>query len=436
MRKFVIFSVVIAFVFTTGAIFAGGQKEAKEELKKIKIQYMSDGWESQGGESEYYKVALKNFQIKHPNVEVEVLVWAKEQHAKMLAALSTGRGPDVMQVNNDKAHIFGPEGYLDEPPSDVVKMMEEEYYPSAVEHIRDFQEGIVWGPPNYSCIGGCYYNMNLLEAAGLPKPPADFGWAWDELMENAKKLTKFEGDTMTQEGFCFTYGVIEQANLVQTFVYRMYGEGATFQNTIIDYKKKDIIIDHSGLGVKAFKLLADPYLVHKVSDKQFTKPDAAFAANKLAIHCGEGNWAIGTYDSLNPELKNKVEARMIPPLTKEGSLLNTDACGTCLVNASSKHKRIAWDMVIALHNEEALYTYGKSLGIAVENVKAMELLGKEDPRFAFASLAMKYSVARGEGFREFAYQSQPIIDLIQLGKLTSEEGIKQLEQDIKEVLSW
>jgi maltose-binding protein MalE len=216
----------------------------------------------------------------------------------------------------------------------------------------------------------------------------------------------------------------------------MHGKGATFENCIIDEENHRFLAADNGLGARSLKMLSDPYLVYKVSDTQFMKSDEAFANNKLAILCGEGNWAIATFDALNPQIADKVEVRMMPPLSKDGDLHEVGCCGTVVINANSKQKRIAWDLAKALHSEEALYTYAKTLGIAVENKNAMERFGKEDSRFNYAVKSMQYGVKANPHATLISQLATPILDMVQLGKLSSEEGIAQLNQQITQELEW
>lgn len=431
MKKFMSGLILVCFLFSslTMTTFAA---------EKIRIQYMSDGWESQGGKSEYFKLSLKKFLKIHPNVDVEVFVWpGREQTAKLLSTMSIGKGPDVIQINVQRVYITAPLGYLDKPPADVVKMMEGNYYPSALEYCRDFKTGIVWGLPNYSSIRGCYFNMRVLREAGFPEPPAAVGWPWYKLVQIATKLTKFDGrGNMVQEGIGLSHRVIQRVDLLKTLIYRQYGDGVSAQTSLVNEKKKEFIFTRSAEGLRAMTLIADLFLVHKVSDKKFMDTTKGFVASKVAIDLGMVNEIIGTYDAMNPDLKNDIETRMIPPLVEGGSLAQTDSGGGGFVNANSKHKRIAWDFVKCLHDEESLYTYGKTLGVGVLHRKAMEKLTKEDPRFAFVLEGMEYGVKHLENDFVLDYQGYPIIDKVELGEITPQKGLEEIEKRMKEELDW
>lgn len=119
-------------------------------------------------------------------VKLEVVPWADLLN-RILAATTSGQGPDVLNIGNtwsaslqatgallpwDKANfdaIGGRDRFVD---SAVASAGAEGKDPSAV--------------PLYSLAYALYYNKKSFTEAGISKPPA----TWDELVEDGKKLSK------------------------------------------------------------------------------------------------------------------------------------------------------------------------------------------------------------------------------------------------------
>ncbi|MFD8692001.1 ABC transporter substrate-binding protein [Streptomyces sp. NPDC059651] len=119
-------------------------------------------------------------------VKLEVVPWADLLN-RILAATTSGQGPDVLNIGNtwsaslqatgallpwDKANfdaIGGRDRFVD---SAVASAGAEGKDPSAV--------------PLYSLAYALYYNKKSFAEAGIAKPPA----TWDELVEDGKKLSK------------------------------------------------------------------------------------------------------------------------------------------------------------------------------------------------------------------------------------------------------
>lgn len=119
-------------------------------------------------------------------VKLEVVPWADLLN-RILAATTSGQGPDVLNIGNtwsaslqatgallpwDKANfdaIGGRDRFVD---SAVASAGAEGKDPSAV--------------PLYSLAYALYYNKKSFADAGISKPPA----TWDELVEDGKKLSK------------------------------------------------------------------------------------------------------------------------------------------------------------------------------------------------------------------------------------------------------
>ncbi|WP_405013955.1 ABC transporter substrate-binding protein [Kitasatospora sp. NBC_01539] len=129
-------------------------------------------------------------------VKLEVVPWSDLLN-RILAAATSGQGPDVLNIGNTwsaslqatgallpfDADAFGKIGGKDRfLPATIASAGAEGKDPAAV--------------PLYSMTYGLYYNKKLFQAAGIERPPA----TWDELVTDGKKLTAGDKYGIAVEG--------------------------------------------------------------------------------------------------------------------------------------------------------------------------------------------------------------------------------------------
>jgi multiple sugar transport system substrate-binding protein len=118
-------------------------------------------------------------------VEVEVIPWA-DLYNKILAAVSSGTGPDVLNIGTTWTSSLQDTGAFSPASGDNLEAMggNERFVESAWEaaHVPDTDQTAV---PILSAVYSMYYNTALFEAAGISEPPT----TWDEFVEVGKELT-------------------------------------------------------------------------------------------------------------------------------------------------------------------------------------------------------------------------------------------------------
>jgi len=129
---------------------------------------------------------LKRFEKKTGiKVKLEVIPWDSLLD-RILAATSSGQGPDVLNIGNTWSSSLQATGAL--LPWDDEHMAKiggaKRFTPSALAATgaRDKDPAAV---PIYSLAYGLYYNKKMFKDAGIDEPPA----TWDELVKDGKKLT-------------------------------------------------------------------------------------------------------------------------------------------------------------------------------------------------------------------------------------------------------
>jgi multiple sugar transport system substrate-binding protein len=119
-------------------------------------------------------------------VKVEVIGWADLLN-RILAATASGQGPDVLNIGNTWSASLQATGAL-MPWDDAAFQTiggKDRFMPSAIASAGAAGKDPA-AVPIYSMAYGLYYNKKMFSEAGIANPPA----TWDELVADAKKLTK------------------------------------------------------------------------------------------------------------------------------------------------------------------------------------------------------------------------------------------------------
>ncbi|MFQ3544639.1 sugar ABC transporter substrate-binding protein [Halobacillus rhizosphaerae] len=128
----------------------------------------------------------KNFEKENPDLKVEVqaIPW-DTAHDKLLTAVASGNGPDVLQLGTTWVPEFAEAGalldltkYMDDHPS----FAKDNYFDGSVTTM-EYGDQVV-GIPWYVDTRVLYYRKDLLKEAGYDEAPK----TWDELKDAASKL--------------------------------------------------------------------------------------------------------------------------------------------------------------------------------------------------------------------------------------------------------
>lgn len=118
-------------------------------------------------------------------VKLEVIPWADLLN-RILAATSSGQGPDVLNIGNTWSASLQATGAL--LPFDAAALAKiggkDRFLPAALASAGAAGQDPA-AVPLYSMAYGLYYNKKLFAEAGIDKPPA----TWEELVADGKKLT-------------------------------------------------------------------------------------------------------------------------------------------------------------------------------------------------------------------------------------------------------
>lgn len=138
---------------------------------------------------------IQQYEKIHPNVRIDVNVVAWDDYWTKLPLSLKGNknAPVLFNVHNSYDALIRP--HME--PYDIPLEDLETDYTFVDTHVDE--NGEVKYIDSVINTGAIFYNKDLWAEAGLTE--ADIPTTWDELIEVAQKLTKFDGDTMVQAGF-------------------------------------------------------------------------------------------------------------------------------------------------------------------------------------------------------------------------------------------
>jgi multiple sugar transport system substrate-binding protein len=147
-------------------------------------------WTSKEEAAVFNKI-FDGFEAQYPWITVDSRIGLTDQ--KIIAAINSGSPPDaVLSFGVDNVGRFCDSGawidmnpYIEGPDGVDVATT---FPPSALTYTS--YNGVQCSLPFLTDVTGMYYNTDMFEAAGISDPPA----TTDELVADAKKLTKFNSD--------------------------------------------------------------------------------------------------------------------------------------------------------------------------------------------------------------------------------------------------
>ncbi|MCL2554494.1 MAG: sugar ABC transporter substrate-binding protein, partial [Actinomycetia bacterium] len=170
-----------------GSSDSGGDKSDPASLKGQTITY----WASNQGTSldndkQVLTPELNKFtQQTGIKVKLEVIGWADLLN-RILAATTSGQGPDVLNIGNTWSASLQATGALMPWDSTAFTTIggKDRFAPAAIAAAGAAGKDPA-AVPLYSMAYGLYYNKKMFADAGIANPPK----TWDELVTDAKKLT-------------------------------------------------------------------------------------------------------------------------------------------------------------------------------------------------------------------------------------------------------
>ncbi len=232
------------------------------------------------------QVVADRFTETNPDVKIEVeTVTFREvfqQNQVRLGAKSDDL--DIVSVDAPVVAGYGLRGWL-LPLDDAFTPEETSAWVGALNDSGRYN-GSLLAPPIWNSSQLLFYNLDLLEAAGVTPPAVDERWTWDQLATAAQALTHDDVFGFQFEQFNRIY---QLQPLPQGKGVPVIGEDGLTVKGIID----------SPEWIEAFTWYADAHNKTKISYQGNLEPEPLFLDQKLAMVI-RGPWAIKSFIDQNP----------------------------------------------------------------------------------------------------------------------------------------
>ncbi|CAM3554474.1 MULTISPECIES: sugar ABC transporter substrate-binding protein [Paenibacillus] len=345
---------ILASILVLSGVLAGCSKGADGGSggKELKVWLMGD---------ETDDTLIKEYEEKNPGVKVSVqsIPWSSA-HDKLLTAVASKNGPDVVQMGTTWIPEFAQAGalldltpYLEQYPN----LKQENYFDGAVETMS-YEDKVV-GIPWYVETRVLFYRTDLLAEVGYPEGPA----TWDELKDAGKKLV-----ARGSGNYAMTIDA-KDMNYLAMFAWQNGSQ-------MIDENRQPHFNEPEFMGaIEYLKSFYDEGLTPKGNDLELF---SSFKDGKIPMFIS-GPWMITGVKEKAPELEGKWATKTLPAKENNTSFLGG---ANLSVFSSSKNVEEAVKFISFMSDKETqLKNYDVSLNLpAVKS--AWEDQRFEDPLFA------------------------------------------------------
>lgn len=324
-----------------------------EDVEPIQLNF----WTFEELHKAYYEEGLRDWNEANPDRPIELVTEAypnQEMHNKLLIALQSGVGaPDIVDINiNYFANFLMGDIQLAE--LDRVVDPVREYFVESRFDIYS-KDGKVYGLPTHVGATVAYYNMDMLNAAGVN--PDDIV-TWDDFIEEGKKVLEATGKPMT------AFEVSDQRPFWPMIVQR----GSDYLD-----KKGEVILDND-INIDTLERMHEMMYEHKIAvampgGKSWAEEYFTFMNQEGAASVIMPMWYMSRFLAYMPDLEGKIVVRPMP-IWEEGNSRSAGMGGTgTAVTLQSKNLDLAVDfLAFAKLTKEA-------------NIRIWEMLNFDPPRW-------------------------------------------------------
>lgn len=358
----------LALVILPGFGCRGGSKEAKESLAPVTLEV----WRV-FDDSDTFRELITDYRKAHPNVRINYKKLRFDEYQdELLRAFAEDRGPDIFSVQNTWMKGYLP---LIEPMPDTLKIAYQEtqgtikketvvvlrneptismrslndkfvqvvsddvVYPATDED--GTTKNRVHGLPLSVDTLALFYNKDILDAAGIPQPPA----SWEDFQRDVVELTKYNATgSIAQSGAAFGTGanVDRSADIISLLMMQSGAQmtdargRATFGTPFAGER-----VSPAGNALRFYTDFANPTKESYAWDSSFTNSMDAFAAGQTAFFIGY-SYHVPLIEARAQKLNFAVAP--IPQLSDSQSI-NYANYWIETVSKKTEHRDWAWDFV-------------------------------------------------------------------------------------------
>ncbi|WP_145317708.1 extracellular solute-binding protein [Paenibacillus xylanexedens] len=445
--KMPVAAVMTSLLILTTACSGGSSSTGttSDGKKEVTVSFRSSG--SEDTLTKFFQSGLVDqFEKENPDIKINiapVLASEGDYTSKMVLQMkSPDTAPDVIAEDTSIIKSDAAAGYLEPLDTQVQGWSDWE------EHIIDNlkagvtgEDGKVYGVPATSDTRGIWYNKELFQQAGLEVPFKPASWA--EVLEAARTIKqKLPGVTPLNM-------IVGKANgegvTMQTLEMLLYGTADTLYN---DTSKK-WVVNSPGL-LDSFKFIDQVFNTDKTGPTMQVALNGQagsiafqqqFPQDKLAMAV-DGSWAGSTWaeNGAAPiaNVEEKIGFAPFPTQNGEEPGATTMSGGWAWsVPAQAKNKEAAWKFIEFLMNKENATARVVAEGSLSPRNDSTVVEGYTDRPYtkeAQELLNVAHFRPANDQYAAVSAQLQSIVESIASGKLTPEEGVTQLKDNVSRSL--
>lgn len=284
-------SATTAAATTTSSV--GAVTPSTKQLAPATITVWATGADT---DAQVLQAAADSFGTLHSGVKVNIqsISW-DDSHAKILAAVSSGTGPDIITGGLSYGIEFGKKGGLVDLKAkypDLVDQAQKLSQPGIYKALVG-QDGKVYALPGDLTVYMMYYRTDILQQNGINPPKT-----WDDLSAALTKLMS----AGKAKGLGFNWGTTGWLGYFN-FLYAAGG-------TLYDNQCTKATVN-SPEGLKALQFYSDLYSKYKAPTDTSTDFEAGLASGDYPIGFN-GSWELINMEVSHPEIKGKWAAAPLP----------------------------------------------------------------------------------------------------------------------------
>jgi len=376
-----------------------------------------------------YEQVIAEFEAENPNVTINFnpIPW-DNYWEKVQTDIAGGNPPDLMFMGLSFYPIFSESGYLLDLQTyidaDDTFDLDDRFPEEKNAFATNGRVHAVSDKVNSTVLA---YNKDIFDEAGLPYPTDD--WTWDDLRENAIKLTERSGNRVTR------YGLGVAAADYAIFSHFIEQAGGDF----FTEDKSRALLD-SPEALEATQFLADLILEHRVApypdelremgiNTRFLTGQVAMAYVNTGIRY-EAESARFDWDVVR-----------IPKHPKTGNRQTVFSSDAIAISSATEHPDVAWAFVKYLLENGAnrIVETGMYLPTSVSDMEYYVEHGTGKPENREAILLSAYDMTVppihlrwGEMRDKVLYQEVPALFS---GDLPIESGLLEINEKLNEIIS-
>lgn len=324
-----------------------GSASSSEAGKKVEVTF----WHGMSGQlGQVLQKQVDEFNKENPNIHVTAIYQGSYSgkgalQEKLLAAIASGKVPDIVQLEIHSIPVFGASGALQpldgymEKSSDHKK---DDFMPGLLRNTS--YQGKTYGIPFNRSVPVFYYNPDMFQKAGITAAPK----TWDDVAADAKLLTQQANGQTVRYGF-------EPVNQWWFFESLVWSGGGQLMNS--DLSKAVFDTPEAEAGMKAWQQMkqAGTLNVHTgPSDWDQTIED--FTQGRTAMYVGSAG------DMGQIEKSGMKYQACFVPAVKDYAVPTGGANVGILAKAPDAEKEAAWKFISWFTSTEQTIKWSEQTG--------------------------------------------------------------------------